>query len=149
MQLLRKVASFTSNELDLLVIYKLFVRGALEQTCTVWHSSLTKEQEEDLERVQKSALRIIKGTKYESYEKACESLNIEDLITRRTKLCLQFAQKCLTNKQMKTLFPKNSKKAIIKTRHQEKFKVKFARTERLRKSSIPYMQRLLNNQSRM
>ena len=113
------------------------------------HISLITEQEEGLERVLKTALRVNESSKNESYEKACESLNIEDLITRRTKLCLQFAQKCLTNKQMKTLFPKNSKKAIIKTRHQEKFKVKFARTERLKKSSIPYMQRLLNNQSRM
>ena len=55
---------------------------------TEWHSILTKEQEEDLEIVQKSALKIIKGTKYESYERACESLNLEDLITRRTRLCL-------------------------------------------------------------
>ena len=93
MQLLRKVASFTSNKQDLLVTYKTCVRGALEQSCTVWHSSLTKEQQSDLERVQKSALKVIMGKNYKSYENACESLNIEDLSTRRTRICLQFAKK--------------------------------------------------------
>ena len=145
MQLLRKVASFTTNKQDILVIYKTFVRGALEQSCTVWHSSLTKEQQSDLERVQKSALKVIMGKNYQSYENACESLNIEDLSTRRTRLCLQFAKKCLYNNKIETPFPRSSRKSKIATRHQEKYKVKFARTERLRKSAIPYMQKLLNN----
>ena len=39
MQLLRKIASFTSNKEDLLQIYKLFVRPILEQSCNIWSSS--------------------------------------------------------------------------------------------------------------
>ena len=38
-------------------------------------------------------LKVIKCTKYDSYEKPCESLTIEDLSTRRTRLCWQFANK--------------------------------------------------------
>ena len=35
----------------------------------------------------------------------------------------------------------------MKIRNNEKFDVKFANTERLKKSSIPYMQRILNSEN--
>ena len=44
----------------------------------------------------------------------------------------------------KHIFPENAKNHTIKTRMKEKFKVEHANTERLRKSSIIYMQHLLN-----
>ena len=42
--------------MDLLAIYESFIRSKLEQSAAVWHSSLSKCNEFDLERVQKSAL---------------------------------------------------------------------------------------------
>ena len=48
----------------------IFLRSILEQSCIVWHSSLTKETEEYLERVQKSAIRIILGRNFGDYSKA-------------------------------------------------------------------------------
>ena len=107
MQLLRKVAGFSSNIKDLLTIYKIFIRSVLEQTCSVWHSSLTVDLSTDLERVQKCALRIILGKYYKSYKEACSKVGIEDLATRRASLCLSFAKKCLTNPKMKHIFPEN------------------------------------------
>ena len=59
MQLLRKVAEFASSIEDKKNIYVLYVRSILEQSSGVWQSSLSKENAEDLERVQKAALRII------------------------------------------------------------------------------------------
>ena len=58
-------------------------RSQLEQSSVVWHSSLTEQQKNDLERVQKSALKIILGPKYESYKKALETLDLEPLDQRR------------------------------------------------------------------
>ena len=37
----------------------LQIRSKIEQSAVVWHSSLTKKNKRDLERVQKSALKII------------------------------------------------------------------------------------------
>ena len=92
--LLRKVASFSKYREDLKNIYILYVRSILEQACVVWHSSLTQENSEDLERVQKSATKIIMGDKYENYE-----INLQTLYERRENLCLTFAKKCLENER--------------------------------------------------
>ena len=66
-------------------------------------------------------------------------------IERRENLCLKFAKKCLQNERTENMFPLNKNTHNMKTRMTDKFKVKFAHTERLKQSSIPYMQRLLNN----
>ena len=67
MQLLHKVAGFGAPFEDLKTIYVLFVRSILEQSATVWHSSLTEENKADLERVQKSAIKVILNDKYNGY----------------------------------------------------------------------------------
>ena len=61
MELLRKVNSFGTNHEELTNTYILFVRSLLEQSATVWHSSLTEDNKNDLERVQKTALKVIWG----------------------------------------------------------------------------------------
>ena len=99
MELLRRVASFGTDIQDLKTIYILFVRSQLEQSSVVWHSSLTEQQKNDLERVQKSALKIILGPKYESYKKALEILDLEPLDQRRDYLSLRFALKCTRNER--------------------------------------------------
>ena len=59
MELLRRAASFSPSVEDLKDIYILFIRSILERSATVWHSSITEENSSDLERVQKSAVKII------------------------------------------------------------------------------------------
>jgi exonuclease III len=142
MQLLKKVASFTKNKKDLKEIYILFVRSILEKTSVVWHSSLTKENEQDLERVQKSALRVILGKNYVDYKHAMKTLKIQTLKKRREELCLSFAKKCTVHKKFTKMFPK--RRHIRNSRKSEKYKVIHARTERFQRSAIIYMQNLLN-----
>ena len=113
-------------------------------SATVWHSSLTDENSSDLERVQKSAVKIILGSKYDDYEIALAKLGMEKLSERREQLCLNFAKKCVKNPKTKHMFPQNSKEHQMKTRMSEKFKVFHANTERYKQSSIIYMQNLLN-----
>ena len=144
MELLRKISSFGASWEELKNIYILYIRSLLEQSCTVWHSGLTDENSQDLERVQKSALRIILQESYHSYKNALNALELESLVERRESLCLQFAKKCLTNEKMKHLFPQNHKTHLMITRFEEMYEVNNANTERLKNSPIIYMQRLLN-----
>ena len=95
MQFLHKSAKFTNNVKDLKQIYISQVRSKLEQSAVVWHSSLTKKNESDLERVQKAALRIILRNQYQHYSHALSLLQMKSLKDRRDELCLKFAKKCL------------------------------------------------------
>ena len=67
LRLLHRLSEFEVPIQDLIQIYILFIRSVLEQSCPVWHSSLTEENAHDLERVQKSALRIILKERYTTY----------------------------------------------------------------------------------
>ena len=148
MELLRKVASFGTNPEDLKTIYIVFIRSLLEQSATVWHSSLTEENKSDLERVQKTALKVILGDSYINYETALRKLDMENLDSRRRNLCLRFAIKASRNPKCREMFPVNDKNHTMNTRKHDKFKVQHANTARLKKFSIIYMQNLLNEETR-
>ena len=115
----------------------------LEQSCVVWHFDITEEEISDLKRVQKVACKIILKDKYLSYNQALYDLKLYPLHLRREKICLRFAKKCVKHDKTKPLFPLNQNE-----RNKEKFQVQFARTSRLMKSSIPQLQRLLNQDAR-
>ena len=100
---------------DLKQIYFLFVRSQLEQSAVVWHSSLSEDNKADLERVQKSVLKIIQGEKYQSYQRARVDLGIESLENSREHLCLRFALKCSKNEKTQQMFPINEKQHEMKT----------------------------------
>ena len=144
MELFRKVAGFGASVEDLKNVFFLFVRSLLEQSATVWHSSLTAENSADLERVQKSACRIILKNEFNSYQQALSQLSLDSLDDRREELCLKFALKAQKNEKMKDLFPINKKIHKMKTKYEEKYEVFFANTERLKNSAVIHMQKKLN-----
>ena len=84
----------------------------LEHSAVVWHSSLTEQNNTDIERVQKTAVKIIMGNKYKDYENSLKYLKLDSLSERRKKLCLNFAKKCLRNEKSKSFFL--STKTILK-----------------------------------
>ena len=123
----------------------LQVRSKLDQSAVVWHSGITRKENKDLERVQKAALRVILGEKYNSYKDALNVMKMDSLEMRRHNLCLRFAKQCIKNEKLKNMFPKNQNRHRMEKRSGEKFLVNKAFTERYRRSAIPNMQRLLNN----
>ena len=59
MQILRKLYGFGVPIQDLVNIYTIYIRSLLEVSCVVWSSSITHQEINSLERIQKVALRII------------------------------------------------------------------------------------------
>ena len=110
----------------------------------MWHSSLTAEDSTNLERVQKSALKIILQEDYDDYDNSLQRLNLQTLYERRTTLCETFARNTANHDKLGDLFPKNIENPLIHTRKHEEYKVNMAFTERYKNSAIPFMQRLLN-----
>ena len=132
---------------DLIDVYKLFIRSLLEYCSVAFHSSLTQENTLDLERVQKTCLKVILGDDYESYSTALEICGLESLHSRRESRCLDFALKCVKHPVNCRLFPENVVPAN-NLRQTEKFVVNFARTSSYQHSAIPYCQKLLNKHHR-
>ena len=130
MELLRKVASFTTNQEELKNIFFIFfIRSLLEQSAPVWHSSLTDENVSDLERVQKTAVKLILGERYLEYDRALRKLDLESLHERRETLCLVFAKKSSRNAKSRSMFPKNEKMHPMDIKNPEVIKVQHANTE--------------------
>ena len=88
-------------------------------------------------------MKIILQDKFTNYENALHQLNIQDLKTRREDLCKKFAKSCLSNEKTLKMFPK--RRNLRSLRKNEIFDVNYARTEIYKNTSIPYMQRQLNN----
>ena len=105
---------------------------------------MSEENRSDLERVQKTALKVIMGEKYKSYQNALNFLNLETLNERRKILCLKFAQRSSKHPKLKNMFPLKAKHHNMDTRNQSKFQVQHAKNERLKNSPVIYMQNLLN-----
>ena len=148
--MLHIASKFTKNREHLKQIYKTFIRSNLEFSSNVWHSGLTKENKQDLERVQKAALRVILGGEYLNYENALRMTKLESLEERRKLISLKFAKSCLKNENFSKLFPLRKIKHAMNVRKPGKYVVANANTERYKRSTIPYLQRLLNveNQNR-
>ena len=144
MQLLRSVQSFGATHSEMVHLWTIFCRSVLEQSSAVWHSSLTQENIDDLERTQKSFCKIVLKDKYTSYDNALYKLNMDSLHERREILQLKFAKSGIKHEKLNDLFPKPENLCKMERRNVENFKVNFANTERLRKASIISMQNQLN-----
>ena len=105
MRMLHIAAKFTKNREHLKHIYKTFIRSNLEFSSTVWHSSLSVADRQDLERVQKAAVKVILGKEYKSYDEALCELKLESLHERREAMALKFVKKSLENSNFSKLFP--------------------------------------------
>ena len=142
--MLRRLVNLGANRDDLLEIYRTQVRSVLELAVPVWQGNLSQLDKINIERVQKSALHIILGDKYACYKNAIKTLNIDDLETRRNKLCLKFGKKCETNDKFKHWFKFNNQTLNTRQAKTKYVKVK-ARLYRLEKSPISFLTNMLNH----
>ncbi len=116
MAMLHRFSKFTKNTSHLLHLYKTQVRGCLEYCSTVWHSGLTDSDSNDIERIQRAAMRVIMGKKYQGYEETLKLIKLDSLKQRREKMALKFAQKSLKQESFSRLFPLNTSKHDMKKR---------------------------------
>ena len=147
MRMLHIAAKFTRNRDHLMQIYKTFIRSNLEFSSNVWHSSLTKENRQDLERVQKAALKVILRNDYNDYEEALRLTGLQSLDSRRDMIGLRFVKNSLRNANFSKLFPLKKINHVMSVRNPLKYHINKANTERYKRSTIPYLQRLLNKDS--
>ena len=90
-------------------------------------------------------MKVIFKNDYQRYEKSLKILKMDKL---QERLSLSFAKKCLKHEKFSNMFPKNLSDATMKVRNREKYVVNQARTERFKNSSIPFLQRKLNESAK-
>ena len=59
MSLITKLKYVGVKRDDLIDVYKLFIRSLLEYCCVAFHSSLNLDNIQDIERIQKTAIKVI------------------------------------------------------------------------------------------
>ena len=140
--ILRRLKVLGANQKALLDVYVKQVRCILEFGAPAWQGSITTAEKYDIERVQKIAVHIILGRKYNSYKDALQTLNLESLEDRRIRLCLKFALKAEVHPKFKHWFKEQHRP--YNTRCKTKYKEPHAMHSRYAKSPIAYLTKLLN-----
>ena len=141
LRVLCRLKGLGASDYDLLDIYFKQVRPVLENAVPVWHSAITQGECGLLEKVQKSALKIMLQEIYESYGSSLKLLKIQSLKERREKLCMKFALQAENHGKFSSWFKINNKKTSITRNNRSKYCQVYSRTKKFEKSksvSFPY-----------
>ena len=126
MHILRSLIPFRLPNDDLLLIYKGYIRPLVEYAVPVWHSGLTTAQTNKLEGIQKRALKLILGYRYNSYANALVMTSLESLQERRVNICCKFGKSLLNSKEFQHWLPQPRLEQSLQERRVETFVVNLA-----------------------
>jgi len=124
---------------DLMYYYKTVIRPVTEYACTVWHSSITVEQWDQLEAIWRQAVRTIFGNEVDLETIAIihdipRLADRRDRQTRQMFIAMYDSSHCLYR-----LLLENSVQSAIHTLQKHKnYLVPFARTSRFKNSFLLY-----------
>ena len=127
---------------DIVQVYAATVRASIEYASTVYHTMLTSSQSEEIERMQRRCLKIIYGFRV-SYREALERAGLQTLAERRSVAFCKFMRKAAGSDRFRHWFPVQERKNYD-LRRPLKYVEYHANTERLYKSPLFTMRRLLN-----
>jgi hypothetical protein len=101
--MLRTLKRSNANLKILLTVFTSIIRPVLEYACQVWHFNIQQYLSDEIEKIQKRALRIILPSL--SYRQARELTDLPLLNAKRDELCDQFFAKNEnnSNKSLRTL----------------------------------------------
>ena len=101
--IIRRLKNLKIDTATMIDIYKMEIRSLLEYACPVWNGAISKDEIEQIEKVQKSFIKILVDSNKIDYQQMCVSLNLEILQTRRENLCKKFISKEYVNNAGKFL----------------------------------------------
>lgn len=123
---------------DLMHYYESVVRPVTEYACVVWHSSLTKGQSEQLESIQRRAVKIVHSNNQTDVAAALSQL--PTMTERRDQLSRKFFAALLkpTSCIHELLPQKRDDDVTTRLRNAKQYSPPTARTERFKKSAVVY-----------
>jgi hypothetical protein len=124
----------------MLRFFETVIRSSLEYACPVWHNSLTNEQRDRIQSIQKRTLKLLSGFNIIDYEQVCLVYNLPSL-TETVTLYERFFEKSVlsTTSCLHYLLPScRDTNIIAKLRNANVHATPTVRTNRFRKSFIMY-----------
>lgn len=120
---------------DLLLFYTTCIRSTLEYACPVFHRALPEYLSDDLERIQRRALRIISPDL--SYSKALETHGLQTLRERREMLTTKLFNNIVKDPRhnLHKLLPER-RTHVYDLRNKRKFVAPLCQTDRFKKSFL-------------
>ena len=91
--IVRNLKKYGAKENLLIEAYTQQIRSITEMAQPVWNGALTQQDERAMERIQRTALAIIRGENHTTYKEAFDHVKMDTLKDRREALCLKFAIK--------------------------------------------------------
>ena len=134
---LRQLKCAKGDPVELVCFYTTCIRPVSEYACQVFHNGLPKYLSEELEKIQRRALRIIFPDL--GYQEALKECNIATLYQRRQLLTERLFNEIKDNSCQKLhgLLPSRNLSTVA-LRRKHAFNVPFCRTNRLKNSFIMY-----------
>ena len=143
--MLRRLRSLGAPAEDLKTIYTAFILPKLMYASPAWSSSLGITQQRQLERVQKRACRTILGAAYTTYEDALTTLSLSSITERHHEVLRSFGANLLQHPRHRDLLPPPAHRPPHSVRHRNVIQPIRARTDRYKKSPIPSLVKIINN----
>ena len=143
--MLRNLKRFGADNQHLVEVYIQQVRSILKMASPVWTAGLTQQEIRSLERVQKTAVAVIRGGQHTTYRDGLAHLKLKSLEERREELNLKFAIKSLKHPKFTKWFKIDQNNQTTRNcSNKLPLKVARTRTSKFKKSPIPYLTGLLN-----
>ncbi|XP_076056275.1 uncharacterized protein LOC143034219 [Oratosquilla oratoria] len=143
--MLRRLRSLGTPEKELRNAYSTFILPKLCYASPAWTPFINLTQERQLERVQKSACKIILGPSYSNYEAALTILNLFKLSDHHKETLRKFGFKLIRHPRHHNLLPSEADRPARATRHHNRLKAfKAPHTDRYKNSVTPSIVHLLN-----
>ena len=133
---LRQLKYSGLTECDLLRVYKSPIRPICEYACPVWSTGLTSTLSEQIESIQKRALKTIRPL--DSYHKAFEYTQLENLSERRKDICFKlFKDMENPSHRLHCLLP-DIHENPYHLRNTRKYQLPKCKTNRYKNSFVPW-----------
>ena len=148
MWLIRRLKLLGASTVQLLDTLQKQVLSVLWLGAPAWFCQLTEHEKNDLDRVAKVALKIIYGDMYCGFENTLKLANIVKPTTQLLKMTKKFANRSAKHPKFSQWF-QPVPEDMVSTRSKKNTFVQIpTRTDRYYKSPIPYLTRLLNEDSK-
>ena len=143
--MIRRLKALGASHAQLIDVLQKQVLSLLHIASPAWNVLLTEKERCDIERVLHTAMHIIWGPDYQSFESAIEASNISTLEDQRNKMDIKFCQKTLKHPKFRQWFNPTHNSGVSTRRLGPRYKPVPARTSAFARSPIPAVTALANS----